>query len=170
MLSDLPRQARALCTSRYELHVNETVVRIAPLLPFDAALLARQYAAERGLALTSQALATLVEGTRGHPLMLRLTIARVAQLDAPDVAAALERLKAKRDELSERDQDFYAYVFDQSLAAAGKDGRTMFAALAAFAAHARRDALATSLSWDDARAGAAMGRLVSLSLALEAQV
>jgi hypothetical protein len=169
VLSDLPRQARALCTSRYELHVNETVVRILPLPTFDAALLARQYATERGLALTPQALTTLVEGTRGHPLMLRLTIACVAQLDAPDIKTALERLKAKREELSDRDQDFYDYVFEQSLAVAGEDGRTLFAALSVFETHARRDALAAALAWDDARTGAAMGRLVSLSLALEAQ-
>ena len=170
VLSDLPRQARALVTSRYELHVNETVVRLAPLLTFDAVQLALRYGEEHKLELTTQALETLVGGTRGHPLMLRLTMARVAHLDAPDIAAALERLKAAREELSDRDQDFYDYVFEQSLKLAGEDGRAAFAALAAFETHARRDALTAALAWDDARTGAALGRLVDLSLALEGQV
>ncbi len=168
LLADLPRQARALCTSRNALNVNEERLPLAPLLPLDAGLLARAYAAHWRIDLGSRALQNLVQGTAGHPLAVRLVIAHIADLEERDVKGALARLLTGRERAPD-DEAFFRYLYDESLARAGADGKALFAVLALFATHARRDALAAALAWKDGRIGGAMGRLRDLSLALEGQ-
>ena len=168
LLRDLPRQVRALCTSRHALGVNEERLTLAPLLPLDAGTLARWYAARWRVDLSSRALQNLVQGTGGHPLAMRLVIARIADLEERDVRGALARLLTERERAPD-DEAFFRYLYDESLARAGADGEALFAALALFATHARRDALAAALEWGDERVGGAMGRLRDLSLALEGQ-
>ena len=169
LLADLPRQVRALCTSRHALGVNEERLTLAPLPPFDAGLLARACAAHWRVDLSARALQNLVQGTGGHPLAMRLVIARIADLEKRDVRGALARLLTERERAPD-DEAFFRYLYDESLARAGADGEELFAALALFATHARRDALAAALEWQDERVGKAMGRLRDLSLALGGQV
>ena len=169
LLADLPRQARALCTSRQALEVNEGRLTLEPLLPYDAGRLARSYAGLRRIELGAQAMTSLVVGTGGHPLAVRLVIALIADLAAPDVKGALERLLSARERAA-GDEDFYRYLYGESLERAGADGQALFAALSLFAGHGRRDALAAALEWQDGRLGPAMARLRDLSLALEVEL